>query len=188
MAIGKAIGMQTNSRLVRAASREDAAACVAIYRPYVADTAITFEIEVPSQAEMATRIAAARATHEWLVLEQDDQIIGYAYAHAFNARAAYQWSVETSIYVAAGHHRAGGGYELYGQLLHRLTEHGYRQAFAGITQPNEASNRFHGSFGFQRAGLYRRVGWKHGRWHDVAWMQLDLLDAAEHNDPPTPII
>jgi phosphinothricin acetyltransferase len=137
---------------------------------------------------MATRIAAARATHEWLVLEQDDQIAGYAYAHAFNPRAAYQWSAETSIYIAVNHHRAGGGRELYGQLLHRLTERGYRRALAGITQPNEASNRFHRSFGFERAGLYRRVGWKHGRWHDVAWMQLDLLGAAEHNDPPTQII
>jgi L-amino acid N-acyltransferase YncA len=101
---------------------------------------------------------------------------------------AYQWSAETSIYIAVDHHRAGGGRELYGQLLRRLTERGYRQAFADITQPNEASSRFHQFFGFQQAGLYRRVGWKHRRWHDVAWMQLDLLGAAEPSDPPTPII
>jgi phosphinothricin acetyltransferase len=180
--------MHANSRFVRPASRRDAVACGAIYRTYVEDTAITFETEVPARAEMATRIAAARTTHEWLVLERDDQIIGYAYAHAFNPRAAYQWSAETSVYIAVDHHRGGGGRELYGQLLHRLTERGYRRAFAGITQPNEASNRFHRSFGFQQAGLFRRVGWKHGRWHDVAWMQLDLLGAAEHNDPPTPIV
>ncbi len=174
------------SSFVQPASSADAAACAAIYRPYVEDTAITFETEVPTAEQMASRIAAARETHEWLVLEQDHQIVGYAYAHAFNPRAAYQWSVETSIYVAAHHYRFGAGRKLYTHLLRRLTERGYRRAFAGITQPNEASNAFHRSFGFEQAGLYRRVGWKHGRWHDVAWMQLDLLGEAEDDSSPIP--
>jgi L-amino acid N-acyltransferase YncA len=180
--------MEASSSIVRPASVQDAAACVAIYRPYVQDTAITFETEVPTAGEMAARITAARDTHEWLVLEGIDQIIGYAYAHAFNPRAAYRWSAETSIYIDVDHHRAGGGRKLYAQLLHRLTERGYRRAFAGITQPNEASNGFHRSFGFQDVGLYRRVGWKHDSWHDVAWMQLDLLGTAEQDSPPNPII
>lgn len=173
--------------MVRSAIPEDAAGCVAIYRPYVEKTAITFEIEVSTVTEMAARIVAARATHEWLVLEHADQVIGYAYAHSFNPRAAYRWSTETSIYVDNNHHRSGGGHKLYTQLLRRLTERGYRRAFAGITQPNEASNAFHRSFGFQNAGLYRRVGWKHNSWHDVAWMQLDLSPDAEQDRPPTPI-
>ncbi|ORW00358.1 GCN5 family acetyltransferase [Mycobacterium kyorinense] len=173
--------------MVRSASSADAAACVAIYRPYVEDTAITFETEVPTTEQMASRIAAARESHDWLVLELDQEIVGYAYAHAFNPRAAYQWSVETSIYVVAHHYRFGGGRKLYAHLLQRLSERGYRRAFAGITQPNEASNAFHRSFGFEQAGLYRRVGWKHGHWHDVAWMQLDLLGAAEDDGPPAPI-
>ena len=176
----------SESPLVRGATVEDADACVAIYCPFVEHTAITFETEVPTSAEMATRIADARETHEWLVLEHSGTVIGYAYAHAFSPRSAYQWSTETSIYIASGHHRTGGGRKLYTQLLQRLSERGYRRAFAGITQPNDASNAFHQSFGFERAGLYRRVGWKHGRWHDVAWMQVDLLDAAKENDPPTP--
>jgi phosphinothricin acetyltransferase len=166
---------------------EDAPACIAIYRPYVEDTAITFETEVPTPAEMARRIASARKSHEWLVLERDGDIIGYAYAHVFNSRAAYQWSTETSIYIAGHHHRAGGGRELYARLLQQLVDRGYRRTFAGITQPSPASNGFHRSFGFEQAGLYRRVGWKHGNWHDVAWMQLDLLGAAEDTRPPTPI-
>jgi len=91
--------------------------------------------------------------------------------------------VTTSIYIGVDHHRAGGDRKLYAQLLRRLTERGYRRAFAGITQPNEASNGFHRSFGFRHAGLYRRVGWKHDSWHDVAWMQLDLLGAAEQDGP-----
>jgi L-amino acid N-acyltransferase YncA len=180
-------GMEASS-FVRPASSRDARACIGIYRPYVEDTAITFETEVPTTEQMAARIAAVRDTHEWLVLEQDDEVLGYAYAHAFNPRAAYQWSVETSIYIAAHHHRFGGGRRLYAQLLRWLTERGYRRAFAGITQPNEASNGFHRSFGFKQAGLYRRVGWKQGRWHDVAWMQLDLLGTAENDGPPTPIV
>lgn len=172
---------------VRPASSVDASACVAIYRPYVEDTAITFETEAPTTEQMASRIVAAREAHEWLVLEQDHEIVGYAYAHAFNPRAAYQWSVETSIYVVAHYYRSGGGRRLYTHLLRRLIDRGYRRAFAGITQPNEASNAFHRSFGFEHAGLYRSVGWKHGRWHDVAWMQLNLRGAAEDNSPPTPI-
>ena len=175
------------SSLVRPALTEDARACIEIYRPYVDDTAVTFETEVPTLVSMAARIAAARKTHEWLILEHDGDVIGYAYAHAFNPRPAYQWSAETSIYIAAKNQRGGGGRNLYAKLLQRLADRGYRQAFAGITQPNQASNSFHRSFGFEQAGLYRRVGWKHGSWHDVAWMQLDLLAAAEDTRPPNPI-
>lgn len=108
--------------------------------------------------------------------------------HVFNRFPAYRWSAQTGIYIDVNHHRAGGGRKLYTQLLGRLTERGYRQAFAGITQPNAASNGFHRSFGFQDAGLYRRVEWKHDSWHDVAWMQLDLLGTGERDDAPTPII
>lgn len=108
--------------------------------------------------------------------------------HVFNRFPAYRWSAQTAIYIDVDHHRAGGGRKHYRQLLGRLTERGYRQAFAGITQPNAASNGFHRSFGFQDAGLYRRVEWKHDSWHDVAWMQLDLLGTGERDDAPTPII
>ena len=181
-------GMAASSSGVRPASAQDAGACLAIYRPYVQDTAISWEIDVPTADEMAARIGGLRATHDWLVLERDDQIIGFAYGQPLKRLAAFQWSAETGIYVDVHHHRAGGGRELYTQLLRRLTERGYRQAFAGITQPNEASNGFHRSFGFQDAGLYRRVAWKHDSWHDVAWMQLDLLGTADQDGPPGPIV
>jgi len=176
--------MRTTIGQVRPASARDAAACVAIYGPYVRDTTISWEIEVPTVAEMAARICDA---HEWLVLESGDQITGFAYAHALRRLPTYQWSAETGIYVGGDHHRTGVGRQLYTQLLRRITERGYRRAFAGITQPNEASNEFHRSFGFQDAGLYRRVEWKHNSWHDVAWMQLDLLGAADQDEPPGPI-
>jgi phosphinothricin acetyltransferase len=184
----KATGMRAISSIVRPASAQDAAACVAIYRPYVESTVISWEIEVPSVEEMASRIASAQKAHEWLVLEHNDQVIGFAYGHALNRLPSYKWSAETGIYVSCDHHRAGAGRQLYTQVLRRLTERGYRRAFAGITQPNEASNSFHRSFGFQDIGLYRRVEWKHNSWHDVAWMQLDLLGPADPDEPPGPII
>jgi L-amino acid N-acyltransferase YncA len=176
--------MQPISSVVRPASAQDAAACVAIYRPYVENTAISWEIDVPTVDEMAARIAGLRATHEWLVLERADRIVGFAYGQPLKRLATFQWTTETGIYLRVDQHRTGGGRELYTPLLRRLTERGYRQAFAGITQPNEASNGFHRSFGFQDAGLYRRVEWKHDSWHDVAWMQLDLLGDADHGGPP----
>ncbi|OBI81665.1 GCN5 family acetyltransferase [Mycobacterium asiaticum] len=170
--------------MVRPAVAADAAACAQIYRPYVLDTAITFETEVPSAELMANRIAAARAKYQWLVLEVDGSVAGYAYAQQFNPRAAYRWSIETSVYLNPDRLRAGGGRLLYTELLSHLAGRGYRRAFAGITQPNEASNALHAAFGFQPAGLYRRVGWKAGAWHDVQWWQLDLLSPDEEVDPP----
>jgi L-amino acid N-acyltransferase YncA len=179
--------MQAISGSVRSASPQDAAACVAIYRPYVENTVISWEIEVPSLDEMASRIASAQKAHEWLILEHDNQVIGFAYGHALNRLPSHKWSTETGIYVSGDHHRAGGGRKLYTEVLRRLAERGYRRAFAAITQPNEASNAFHRSFGFQDAGLHRRVEWKHDSWHDVAWMQLDLLGPADQDGPPGPI-
>jgi len=172
---------------VRPATAADAAACVEIYRPYVLDAVITFETEVPTVEEMAARIVAARATHEWLVLEVDGDVCGYAYARQFNSRAAYQWSVETSVYIAPDRLRSGGGKMLYAELLRRLRKRGFRRAFAGIAQPNDASNALHEAFGFRRVGRYQRAGWKRGAWHDVEWWQLDLLGPDDEVDPPRPI-
>ena len=171
--------------LVRPAVGTDAAACAEIYRPYVLDTVITFETEPPTVQEMAARIAAAEACYEWLVCEVDGDVAGYAYAHQFNPRAAYQWSAETSIYMARDRLRLGGGRMLYAELLSRLAQRGFRRAFAGIAEPNQASVAFHEAFGFRSVGRYQRVGWKLGAWHDVQWWQLDLVD--DEVDPPTEI-
>jgi L-amino acid N-acyltransferase YncA len=173
---------------VRRATPDDAAACADLYRPYVLDTAITFETEVPTVAEFAERITKALATHEFLVLDVDGGIAGYAYAQTFNPRAAYRWSVETSVYIAQDRRHTGGGRMLYTELLQRLAQRGFRRAFAGIAQPNEASNALHAAFGFRPAGDYRRVGWKLGAWHDVTWWQLDLLAPEDEVDPPRPIV
>ncbi len=166
---------------VRDAAAADAVACVRIYAPYVTGTAITFEAEPPTVAEMAERIAAAQRTHAWLVLEQEGEVVGYAYGGAFRPRAAYRWSCEVSVYLAPDSRGSGGGRVLYSALLARLTARGFRTAVATLTLPNEPSLRLHRALGFEPAGSFRRIGWKSGSWHDVAWFQRDLEAGA---DPP----
>lgn len=166
------------TRTVRAATPDDASHCAAIYAPYVRDTAITLEVEPPEAAELARRIAAATERYAWLVLEDDGRVTGYAYGGPFRERAAYRFACEVSVYLEPGLRRSGGGRALYSALLPRLAERGYRTAAAGITLPNEASVGLHRSLGFVPVGTFRRVGWKHDRWHDVAWMQRDLVHRA----------
>jgi L-amino acid N-acyltransferase YncA len=168
--------------LIRDASAEhDAETCAAIYAPYVLGTAITFEIEPPSPAEMAARIVAAQQNHAWLVLAQDGRVVGYAYGSPHKARAAYRWACEVSVYLETGLRRVGGGRALYTALLDRLAERGFRTAVAGMTLPNEASVGLHRAMGFEPVGTYRRIGWKHDTWHDVAWAQRTIGNGG---DPP----
>lgn len=157
--------------LIRDAVPGDAAACAAIYAPYVEQTAISFELVAPSAREMADRIAAAQRAHAWLVAESDGVVIGYAYAGQYKTRAAYRWSCEVSVYVDRDRRRTGAGKALYADLLDRLAALGYHMALAGMTQPNEASAALHHAMGFEPVGTYRRIGWKHDAWHDVTWVQ-----------------
>ena len=153
---------------------EDAAACAAIYRPYVLETAITFELTPPGAAEMQARIERAQHSHAWLTAERDGRIVGYAYGGAFRSRPAYRYACEVSIYLETGLRRTGTGTTLYSALLDRLTAQGYFMALGGITVPNQASLGLHAALGFEAVGTYRRVGWKFDRWHDVAWTQREL--------------
>jgi phosphinothricin acetyltransferase len=167
--------------MIRDAAECDAEACAAIYAPYVTGTAITFETEPPSAAEMAKRIAAALGTHAWVVLEDAGRVVGYAYGGQFKSRAAYRWSCEVSVYVEQGRRRTGSGRILYTALFNRLARRGFRTAVAGMTLPNDASVGLHRALGFEPVGTYRNIGWKHNAWHDVAWAQRPL---ATSTDPP----
>jgi L-amino acid N-acyltransferase YncA len=170
---------------IRSATASDAVACAEIYAPYVTSSGISFEVTPPTPAQFVERIVDAQASHEWFVAERDGEVVGYAYGHEFQGRAAYHWSCETGIYLAMDLRREGVGRALYEVLLDRLAERGYRRAIAGVTLPNDASIGFHRSFGFEDIGCYRRIGWKDGAWHDVAWMQRDLQ--CNEIDPPAPI-
>ena len=174
----------TTGRSVRDASRADAAACAAIYAPYVCDTAVSFEAEPPTPAQMAERITAAHSTHAWLVLVDDGQVTGYCYGGPFRSRQAYQWTCEVSVYLAPGRHRKGGGRLLYTALLTRLADRGYQTAVAAMTLPNDASVGLHQAMGFTPVGTFHHVGHKHRTWHDVAWVERALSPTDPDPAPP----
>jgi len=166
---------------LRDATPADAGACAAIYTPYVTDTAVTFEIDPPGTTEMAARIGAAQREHAWIVMEDADGVLGYAYGGTFRTRAAYRRTCEVSVYLARERRRTGGGRALYGALLPRLAERGMRTAIACMTLPNDASLGLHRSLGFTDVGVMSRVGYKHDAWHDVAWAQLDLTPLTDRD-------
>jgi phosphinothricin acetyltransferase len=170
---------------VRIATASDAAAIAAIYRPIVESTVVSFEVDPPGEPDMRKRIQDTVRVYPWLVCEIGGEVAGYAYASRHNERAAYQWSVNTSVYVHASFRRDGVGRYLYTSLLGILAAQGFFNAYAGITLPNPASVGLHERMGFEPLGVYRRVGYKQGAWHDVGWWQLALQ--ASEEPPRTPI-
>lgn len=156
------------------ATAEHAAGIQAIYAPVVRDTAISFELEPPTVDEIATRVAAVTRDLPWLVLVRDGEVAGYAYASHFRTRPAYQWSVESSVYVHERERSRGVGRALYTALVPLLTELGYANVYAGIALPNPASVALHEQLGFVPIGAYHRAGHKLDSWHDVGWWELLL--------------
>jgi phosphinothricin acetyltransferase len=171
---------------LRDAGAADGPGCRDVYAPYVTGSAVSFELEPPTAEEMARRIAEAQRQHAWLVLDDGGRVAGYAYGGPFMARPAYRWASTVSVYLEPGRRRTGSGRALYEALLARLEERGFRTALAGIALPNEASVGLHRAMGFEPVGTYRAVGWKHGRWHDVAWYQRSLTPDGEPG-PPAPL-
>lgn len=159
---------------IRLASDGDAEAIAAIYRPVVETTAISFETIAPDRDEISHRLSETMTEYPWLVCERDGQIAGYAYATRHRVRQAYQWSVDTSVYIDDTHQRSGVGRGLYQSLFAILAAQGFFNAFAGIALPNPASVGLHEAMGFEKLGVYRNVGFKLGEWRDVGWWQLQL--------------
>jgi len=169
---------------IRVATPLDADAVAAIYAPVVLETPISFELEPPTVDEMRRRIVATLERFPWLVsVDAYGQVDGYAYAGKHRERAAYQWSVDTTVYVRDGSRGQGVGTRLYRQLFECLAELGYFQAFAGITLPNAASVGLHESVGFTPIGVYRNVGFKCGAWRDVGWWQRPLREPIDPVEP-----
>jgi L-amino acid N-acyltransferase YncA len=171
--------------VIRLATPDDAFGVQAIYAPIVRETAISFELEPPTVAEMQQRIVQTLEHWPWLVCERRGDILGYVYASQHRTRPAYQWSVDVSVYVHPNARRSGVGQALYRSLFALLALQGFYQAYAGITLPNPASVGLHESLGFQPVGVYRAVGYKLGAWHDVGWWQLALRERAMLPEPPT---
>ena len=161
---------------IRPATLADAPRIAAIYEPYVLNTAISFELTPPTAEEMADRLREAGTKHPWLVALEDGRVVAYAYASAHHPREAYRWSVDVSVYVHPNYHRRGYGRRLVLSLLDELRARNFATVFAGVTMANEASSKLWESLGFTPVGVFRRAGFKLGRWHDVGWWQLALSD------------
>lgn len=172
---------------IRLATAEDAGALQAIYALYVEGTAISFEYEPPTAAEMGRRVESTIGGHPWLVCVSEGEVLGYAYASRFAGRTAYRWTVEASAYVDADQRGRGVGRALYGSLLAILTRQGFVDAYAGIALPNEASVGFHESMGFVHRTTFPDVGYKLGAWHDVGWWRRPLAERSDDPDPPLSI-
>lgn len=172
---------------VRLATADDAAAIATIYAPFVTGTAVSFELEPPTEAEMRGRIESGGDLYPWFVAcGADGAVLGYAAASQFRARRAYRFSVETSVYVAPDAHRRGLASALYARLLETLTAQGFVQAIGSITLPNAASVALHEKMGFRQAGTYRDVGFKLGAWRSVGLWQRPLAPLAESPGEPGP--
>ena len=169
---------------LRLARTADARAVAAIYGPIVESTAISFETEPPTAEEMAQRIRMTLGQWPWLVCDRAGDVLGYAYASRHRDRAAYQWSVDVSVYVHPRAHRSGVGRALYTSLVRLLALQGFYNAYAGITLPNAPSVGLHEALGFVPVGVYRNVGFKLGAWHDVGWWSLALQPTASRPSPP----
>ena len=170
---------------LRIANPDDSEAIAQIYRPYVEETAITFEEEPPGPDVIAQRIETRLRTHPWFAAEADGRIIGYAYAGPIRKRDAYRWATELSVYVDRDVRSRGIGTMLYDALLGTLDRQGFERAYGVLTLPNPESVAFHESFGFERAALFPEMGYKLGSWHDIAWYERPLGDRT--NDPERPI-
>ena len=164
----------------------DARQVAAIYYPYVINTPITFESEPPDGAEMRSRIESVMGKYPWLVCEHDGEVMGYAYGSMFRSRSAYNWSVETTVYVREAAHGLGIGSALYSSLTECLRLQGFISAVGVIALPNEASVYLHEHLGFQKDGVLPKAGFKEGVWHDVGIWWLLLSEPAE--DPRDPVM
>ncbi|MCI0437737.1 MAG: N-acetyltransferase family protein [Chloroflexi bacterium] len=175
------------SAIIRLAREDDAAQMLAIYAPIVRETAISFELVPPTEDEFRQRIRSVLEIAPWLVCERDGDIMGYAYASRYRPRAAYQWSVEVTVYVNARYQGKGVGRAVYTSLFECLRLQGFRSAFAVIALPNRMSIALHESLGFDPVGVHRAAGYKLGQWHDIGWWQLTLQEREESPAPPRPL-
>jgi phosphinothricin acetyltransferase len=173
-------GTSNTEWLVRDADPDaDAQACLVIYAPFIIDTSVSFEEQVPTLEDFRDRIRTTIAAYPWLVLEVAGRVAGYAYASQHRSRAAYRWAADVTVYIGPEHRGLGVGRRLYTELFDRLRGQGIRTVCAGVTVPNEASVGLHRAMGFEPVGVYRRIGWKAGAWHDVMWLQLELVPATD---------
>lgn len=176
----------TEQILIRPAREEDADEILKTYAPYIRDTTVTFEYEVPSADEFRSRIRSISAVYPYLVCLIGAETAGYAYAGRQRDRAAYAWNAELSVYIAPSFRRRGIARALYSSLFGILGLQHVVNVYAGVTSPNEASEKLHESLGFYRLGTYRNTGFKSGAWHDVTWYEKCIGSRGQKPEPFVP--
>ncbi len=174
--------------IIRNVNYNDAQAIVQIYRPYVEETAVTFELTVPDEKEMLERIKTISAKYPYLVAEKNGEIIGYIYANVFKSRECYRWSVESSIYVKREYTKSGIGKALYRELEKRLVKMGIVNVYASVAYAEIAdeyvdnnSKYFHEHIGYTPCAHFKKCANKFGRWYDIVWLEKNI---AEHIENP----
>lgn len=170
--------------IYRFARPSDGPAVLAVYEPYIRNTAITFEYQVPSPEEFSRRISSIIKRYPYLACEENGMILGYAYASSYRSRAAFQWDVEVSIYLRPEAQGKGVAKGLYRRLLPMLEALGYRNVYASIVPPNPQSIGLHKHFGFKETALFEKTGYKLGQWWDLLWMVLRMNDSDQPPAPP----
>ena len=160
---------------LRDATPADAHAVATLYNHYIASTCVTFETEHVTAADMARRIADTQALPlPWLVAECEGRVAGYAYATRWRARHAYRFAAESTVYLAHDRMGRGLGTALYTELVRRLRAQSLHTVIGGIALPNDASIALHERLGFRKVAHFEQVGFKHDRWIDVGYWQLQL--------------
>lgn len=172
---------------IRQATARDAAELLAIYTPYVLDTAVTFEYTPPTVEEFSGRISAITPVYPYLVWEEPDGIKAYAYAARYGQRKAFDWGAELSVYTTPALQGSGVAAALYRAILRLLREQGAWRAYAILAWPNPASRRFHEKMGFEVYGQFPAAGYKLGAWHDILHMELPLREGLVEPSPFVPI-
>ena len=173
--------MESTDFIIRTATPMDAPALLALYAPYVQQTAITFEYDVPTVEEFSLRISQVLQKYPYLVAQRDGELLGYAYAGSFNERAAYDWAVETSVYVGQDKKKQGIGGRLYQALEQTLGEQGILNLNACIAYPEvedeyltHNSVQFPRHLGYRLVGEFHQCGYKFGRWYNMVWMEKHI--------------
>jgi phosphinothricin acetyltransferase len=159
---------------VRIAKVEDIPTILAIYAPYVEETAYTFEYTVPTMEEFTLRFQTITKQFPWLVWEEEGKVLGYAYACAPFERAAFAWCAEPAIYLCPEACGKGIGRKLYAALEQLLQAQGYKKVYAIITTANEPSVAFHKAVGYRHTATMPGCGYKLGNWYGIVWMEKDL--------------
>ena len=170
--------------IFRNATSSDINQILEIYSPFISNTVVTFENEIPSVADFSKRLNQYLEFFPWLVADIDGKIAGYAYASKYRDRIAYQWVVEASIYMHRDFKKKGIAKKLYEALFEILKLQGIYRVYAVIGIPNEESTSFHERLGFTWFASYKSTGFKLGQWRDTGWWELVLKQPSENPEPP----